>query len=229
MLISRRAFGWGVAALATLGGFQAHADDADWPNVFISPCGQPFRAKPGAPYPVVDWFKQVDKNADGKIDRAEFVADAEAFFKVLDVNKDGVIDSYEVEIYEHNIAPEVLGYTVNVGALDHRDRRQGARLWLAQVMPQGEDQSDDSDSKPTGPIDEIPQGAGPYGLIEVPEPITSADTDFNGIIRKVNFLKLADRRFTTLDTENRGFLTLDKLPKTYVQKRMKKRGGGFHL
>jgi hypothetical protein len=55
----------------------AAADDDDdefaIPNTFISPCGQPFRAPPNAPYPVVDWFKAADKNADGKLDHAEII------------------------------------------------------------------------------------------------------------------------------------------------------------
>src|SRR6185312_9663402 len=30
-------------------------------QLFISPAGQPFRAKPGEPYPVAQWFAQADK------------------------------------------------------------------------------------------------------------------------------------------------------------------------
>jgi hypothetical protein len=226
MLVSRRGLGLGVAALAVVGaGAAGAAGDDDWPNVFISPCGQPFRARPGAPYPVVDWFKQVDKDGDGKIERAEFVADAEAFFKVLDKNGDGVVDSYEVAIYEHNIAPEVLGFNVPVS--DRRRLHDGARLWLAQIAtPDG---GYEQPNEPTRPSDEPPMGAAPYTLIETPEPITAADTDFSGVIRKANFLALADRRFTALDSGDLGYLTLAKLPKTYVQKIFERQKRGFHL
>jgi hypothetical protein len=220
MLISRRNFGLGVAAFASLGAGVANAEP-DWPNVFISPCGQPFRAKMGAPYPVVDWFKQVDKNGDGKIDHDEFIADFEAFFKTLDVNGDGVLSSYEVAMYEHNIAPEVLGYIVQVGALGGTRLSRPARLWLAQDMPEPQG---DTDPMPSESQDDTPQGAAPYGLIQTPEPITGADTSFSGIIRKADFLKLGDRRFTALDDKGLGYLTLAKLPKTYVQKKLGRHG-----
>src|ERR1700722_8716528 len=114
---------------------QADFDDASaWPNVFISPFGQPFRAKDGAPYPVADWFKQVDKNVDGKIDHAEFLADAGVFFDALDVNKDGVLDNFEVSRYERRIAPEILGFRVNVATAETRGVAGlfGGRLWLTQ-------------------------------------------------------------------------------------------------
>jgi hypothetical protein len=77
-------------------------------QLFISPCGEPFRAVAKAPYPVAAWFARADKNGDGAIDRAEFRADADAFFDVLDVNHDGVISGFEVSRYEHLIVPEIL-------------------------------------------------------------------------------------------------------------------------
>ena len=217
MVYSRRGFGWGVAALAMLGAGGTRAATFDWPNVFISPCGQPFRAKAGEPYPVAAWFRQADKNGDGKLDRDEFVADAEAFFKQLDQNGDGVLDSNEVANYEHNIAPEVLGLTVS--ALTPGLGRP--RLWLAQDMGPSGPTDNDYDTDPP------PMGAAPYELEEIPEPIAAADVDFDGVIRKPAFLALADRRFSTLDKDGAGFLLLAKLPKTYVQRHLKR--GGLHL
>src|ERR1700739_4625367 len=74
---------------------QGAGDAVSQPSLFISPAGEPFRAGPGEPYPVVQWFARVDRNHDDRIDRAEFRADAEAFFKVLDKNHDGIIDAFE--------------------------------------------------------------------------------------------------------------------------------------
>ena len=221
------AFGLGAPRIARA---QADFDDASaWPNVFISPFGQPFRAKDGAPYPVVDWFKQADKNADGKIDHGEFMADASFFFDALDVNKDGVVDSFEVQRYERRIAPEILGFRVNVA--DGRARLTaglyGGRLWLAQGGPGGgavmgalpPGAGPDPDAQPRVPhsIDESRNGASPFSFFDQPEPVTAADVDFTGVIRKKNFLRLAEVHFKSLDRKELGYLTLASLPKTHVQ------------
>jgi len=237
MSLSRRTFGWSLAGLVAACAIPAAARDPDdWPNVFIAPMGKPFRAKLGAPYPVVDWFKEADKDGDGKLDHAEFIADAGAFFDVLDLNHDGALSSYEVAVYEHNVAPEILGYNVAVSDLRGAPSlpglslpgHDGARLWLAQIsQPQvGLEQPNEA----TAQTEVIPEGAAPFGLLETPEPLTAADVDFSGVILKANFLKLADRRFNTLDHNQDGYLTLAKLPKTFVQKKLERAGRkGFHF
>jgi hypothetical protein len=236
-MISRRRFGWTLAALAVASGagasraLAAPDDDDATPNVFISPCGQPFRARTGDPYPVGLWFKQADKNGDGKIDRAEFLADAEAFFKVLDVNGDGVLDSREVSRYEHGIAPEILGYRVTVGDLRGGAGLYGGRIWLAQSSPiQGNapiapSEDEPQEARPPHDIDESGQGASPYGFFSEPEPVMAADENLNGRIRKDAFLRLAGRHFDRLDPNGDGYLTLAKLPKTPIQLRVEKERG----
>jgi hypothetical protein len=78
------------------------------------------------------------------------------------------------------------------------------------------------DPRPPHDIDESMQGAAPYGFFAEPEPVMAADENLNGIIRKVGFLRLAGRHFDRLDPDNTGFLTLDKLPKTEIQKRVER-------
>jgi hypothetical protein len=115
------------------------------PGLFISPSGQPFRSARGEPYPVVRWFAQADKNGDGRIDRAEFRADAEAFFRVLDSNHDGVIDAFELQAYEEKVAPEILGaFRVRVGPgrtsprrSSRRPSRRVRRLWAQAARRSG--------------------------------------------------------------------------------------------
>jgi hypothetical protein len=241
MSISRRAFGLGCAGLVVASAAPASAafDLDDLPNVFIAPMGKPFRAKDGAPYPVVDWFKAADKNGDGKLDHAEYMADAGAFFDVLDLNHDGALSSFEVEVYERRVAPEILGLKV-VGDLRGARGDGKARLWLAQYgggvgggglgdVPVYTDGKAPGDERPD--INEpIPEGAAPFSLLNVPEPLTAADVDFSGVIKKANFLKVADRRFNTLDRNQDGFLVLAKLPKTFVQVRLEKQNRkGFHF
>ena len=197
-------------------------DDDDAPeNVFFSPHGQPFRARTGAPYPVVDWFKQADKNGDGKIDKAEFLADAEAFFKLIDHNGDGVLSHYEVTVYEHNVAPEILGARVQVSDTG------AARLWLAQISRPGPVDPGGASAEGDAPVvkdhlDVSGQGAAPFSFFEEPEPLLAADLNIDGIIRKGNFLKVAGDHFAALDVDGVGYLTLAKLPKTPIQKLVEK-------
>jgi len=209
-------------------------------NVFISPCGRPFRAKPGQPYPVANWFRMADADADGKLDRAEFIADALAFFKLLDRNGDGVIGPDEVAFYEQRIAPEVLGMRVEV-----RGGVTVARpvLQTVQGMPggpggggmpggvggggdnEGESRlgAPDPDEFPhTRPYDASGAGASPYSFFDEPEPITAADTHYRGVISRADFRALAEIHYSTLDSAGLGFLTLEGLPKTPVQRRLER-------
>jgi hypothetical protein len=196
------------------------------PNLFISPHGEPFRGASGTPYPVVEWFHQANKKGDGKLDHDEFVADAAAFFKRLDINGDGALSPYEVRIYEKTMVPEILGGTVSVGMND------GARLWLAQyqspsaginqpIDPAGDHPDETAPPHPKG-LDESGAGASPYGFFQEPEPIMTADFNVNGLILRDNFLKVADMHFTALDEEQKGYLTLNSLPKTTVEKLLEK-------
>jgi hypothetical protein len=227
MIASRRQFALTLAASASgllLRAAPAAAQDDDGlPNVFFSPPGQPFRRPPGAPYPVVDWFKQADKNGDGKLDHAEFMADADAFFTVLDLNGDGVLDGYEVQVYERRVAPEILGFRVPATAAlaPRRAPLWGATLWRAQE-PSGDRQPHDP-VVPKG-LDDSNEGAAPFNFFAAPEPITAADSEFRGRIVKANYLKLAERHFRELDTSGQGFLSLGALPKTKAQIAIEKRG-----
>jgi hypothetical protein len=74
-------------------------------RVFISPAGEPFWPKAGAPDGFEAWFAGVDLRKDGRIDRAEFRADADRFFRQLDPDGDGVIDGFEIAAYEKMVAP----------------------------------------------------------------------------------------------------------------------------
>lgn len=228
-MISRRRFGHLLTALALAPaafGSLALADDDDGapPNVFISPCGKPFRARLADAYPVVVWFRQADKNGDGKLDRTEFLADAEAFFKELDLNGDGVIDNREVSHYERAVAPEVMGFRVDVSELRGGGGLYGGRLWRAQIQGNAPiaPSAEPSEPRPPHDIDESGQGASPYGFFAEPEPVMAADENLNSRIQRAAFLRLAGRHFDRLDAAEDGFLTLDKLPKTGIQLRVEK-------
>lgn len=186
-------------------------------QLFVSPCGEPFRATADAPYPVAAWFAHADANHDGAIDRAEFRADADAFFDVLDVNHDGVLSGFEVSRYEHQVVPESLG---RMSRLDGRPR-----IILAQAggmggggitlppLPDGEDAFERK--QPAAPSMD---GLAPFNLLREPEPVASSDRDLDGRITRAEFEAAADRRFSRLDVGGSGKLTLASLPMTAQQK-----------
>ena len=78
------------------------------------------------------------------------------------------------------------------------------------------------DPRPPHDIDESMQGAAPYGFFAEPEPVMAADENLNGRIKKDAFLRLAGRHFDRLDADEVGYLTLDKLPRTEIQKRVER-------
>jgi hypothetical protein len=175
-------------------------------SLFISPAGQPFRAGPGEPYPVAKWFAQANTAHDGRLTRAEFRADAEAFFRVLDENHDGVIDGFEVNDYEQTIVPEIMG------AYSGGDAGSGGRRGRG-----GPSAPNGRPGAPSAGANAVLQGAAVYGLLNEPEPVTATDTRLDGRITLAEFLAAADRRFDKLDPKQLGYLTLDALPKTPAQ------------
>ena len=197
-------------------------------NMFISPAGKPYRGRPGEPYPSAVWFAQVDTDHDGRISRDEFRADAEAFFRELDTDHNGVIDGFEIAAYEKAM-PEILprlrdlapgeGMDLSLGRTDDR-RGQGGGLG-------------GGGSRGRRGAADGRQGAGLFGFLDQPEPITVADTDLDGHVTLAEARAAADRRFDILDKNADGYLTLTELPKTPVQafaerreaQRLKRSGG----
>jgi Ca2+-binding EF-hand superfamily protein len=183
-------------------------------SLFISPAGQPFRAGPGEPYPVARWFAQADRDGDGKLDRAEFMADAIAFFDSLDKNHDGVIDGFELSAYEQDVAPEILGaYRPPPGGQRMRGGQGGAKK---------------RDRKAAAGDEEVLGGAAPYELIPLPEPVAAADVNLTGQVTLADFTAAMKRRFDQLDTKGAGYLTLADLPKTPTQQQMIKAAAENH-
>ncbi len=158
-------------------------------HLFISPMGQPFRSASGQPYPVVQWFKAADANHDGKLDKAEFKADAQSFYDVLDRNRDGLVNDSEIVYYETVLVPE-LDASGHAAEYDTSDK-----------------------TKLAGDL----QGAAPYALINDAEPVRSADDSFIGRLTLKAFLARADHNFDVLDERGQGFLVLEDLPRTQAQ------------
>ena len=208
-----------IAALVAALAASASAQDirsSDTINLFISPCGEPFEAPKNAPYPIVNWFNGADANHDGKLDITEMRDDAARFFQFLDRNHDGVIDSQEVSFYEYRIVPEIL--TPPTSALQTGIVRVALQTPgdIAPVSPEAPG-SNNIDKQELNAM----QGAVFYSLFREPEPVRSADRNFDYRITPKEFLDLSDRHFKALDVNNQGYLTLAQLPKTEAERRSK--------
>lgn len=174
---------------------------------FVSPMGEPFRPPSSGEAPIARWFVQADRNRDGKLTVDEMQADADRFFVRLDTNQDGQIDPDERKTYEQEIAPEV-----QVNSDWRRTRSEAA---LAAQRRQA-DEAGDGPQKPRHDahdgyrINGL-QGAARYGILNIPQPVASADADFNRAVSRAEFQQAAAYRFKLLDGNEQGWLTLPEL------------------
>jgi Ca2+-binding EF-hand superfamily protein len=166
--------------------------------VFISPMGEPFRRTQGPGEPVERWFQGADTDHDGAIGVTEFQADAARFFATLDVNHDGEIAPDEINRYETQVAPEVqtgIRMTTFGNANNRRLRlRPGEGLF----------------------------GMGSQALLAIPEPVVSADADFNRGISPSEFRHAAGQRFLLIDRNHDGRITHDELSPPPVEDRRRR-------
>jgi Ca2+-binding EF-hand superfamily protein len=172
---------------------------------FISPMGEPFRSTSEAP--IARWFGRADRDRDGMLTADEMQLDADHFFARLDSNRDGQIDPDEIRTYEWEVAPEIQ---VNS---DWRRRRGQA---APEPKPAPDDLSgygprrrghDEHDGYQINGL----QGAARYGLLNIPQPVASADADFNRAITRQEFRQAASNRFRLLDGNGQGRITLPEL------------------
>jgi hypothetical protein len=165
---------------------------------FISPMGQPFRARTPGQDTLADWFHQADRNHDGALTVDEMEADAERFFATLDTNGDGQIDPDELKRYEWQVAPEI---------------QVGSRFRSARAALSGEHGRDESKRRDLGSdgLDAGLQGGARYTLLNIPEPVSAADADLDRAVSRNEFRQAAIERFQLLDTKRLGKLTLPDL------------------
>lgn len=170
---------------------------------FISPMGEPFRSTSEAP--IARWFGRADRNRDGTLTTDEMQLDADRFFARLDSDHDGQIDPDEIRAYEWEIAPEI-----QVNSDWRRRRDQPA---IAEQVKSDRDSDDGPrrhDEHDGYRIDGL-QGAARYGLLNIPQPVASADADFNRAITLIEFRQAASNRFKLLDEGGLGRITLPEL------------------
>ena len=152
--------------------------------VFISPMGEPFRRAQAPGEPNERWFAGADGDHDGGVTVVEFQADAARFYATLDVNSDGEIAPDEMIRYETQVAPEVQA---GIGMAIVRNNRRRLRP------------------------EDGPYGRGTQALLYIPQPVISADADFNRGVSPAEFRHTAGQRFLLIDRNHDGRLTRDEL------------------
>jgi Ca2+-binding EF-hand superfamily protein len=145
--------------------------------------GEPFFGSPGRDG-LDTWFAETDRNHDGVITVDEMTVDAQRFFETLDTNHDGEIDPDEIAHYENVVAPEV---------------RRGPPIGM------------EASATGAGPQGHGAGAGGRFGLLQIPEPVASADADFNRGVSSDEFRRAAIQRFQLLDADHKGRLTLSEL------------------
>jgi len=174
---------------------------------FISPMGEPFRPPSSGEAPIARWFTQADRNRDGVLTAEEMQADADRFFARLDDNHDGQIDPEEITAYEWDIAPDV-----QVNSNWKRPRGEAAaKPQLNPDRPSSEGLRNRGEDQHDGYRMDGLQGAARYGLLNIPQPVASADSDFNRAITLAEFRQAASYRFSLLDNHGQGRITLPEL------------------
>lgn len=166
---------------------------------FISPMGEPFRAKTTADNTLANWFNQADRNHDGALTVDEMQADAARFFAILDTNQDGEIDPTELAYYEWEVAPDIQ-------VMSKTRRVPGETAAVTKRRPP-QNLEDEAQLGLAGTL----QGAARYGLLNIPEPVAAADTDFDRGITLGEFEAAAAERFQLLDAARTGALGLAQL------------------
>lgn len=174
---------------------------------FISPMGEPIRARTPNEDTLARWFNQADRNHDGFLTPDELVADAVSYFAILDTNNDGQIDPDELQRYEWQVAPEI-----QVNARLRKARVPGEKSSKADADPNGDDSDRGQRRRPSDRnMDYGPQGAARYALLNMPEPVSAADADLNRAVTLQEFKDAALQRFALLDKQHTGRLTLQEL------------------
>jgi hypothetical protein len=165
-------------------------------RLFVSPMGEPFEGDKANP-PALAWFTGADADKDGRLSIYEFQDDAQRFFKILDLDKSGEIDPQENERYEVMIQQAIADTGGGLG-----------RGIISSNLPNS---SDDGPSRTTVYVRH--GGASRYNWLGIPQPVMSADANFNRGVTAAEFDRAAITRFRLLDKNGDSMLDKDELPK----------------
>jgi hypothetical protein len=184
-----------MLALAACNGDEAHKP---FTIAVTTPNGEPLPTpplqgfdSPGCPPILGTWFDRIDTNHDGFVDKAEFMADAEAQFASMDLNHDGIVTPGTLAQYRAGFEGHGPLKPLNSRAGGSDD---GAPVQVAEAKLYGKQGSS---------LTSLTQGGGYDPRIE-PDPVMSADTSLRFQVTKKDFMDQAVRRFARLDIDKSG-------------------------
>lgn len=175
-------------------------------GLFIAPDGEPFRQGDGR----AAWFAGADADHNGSLALAEFRADAMRFFKALDVDGDGMISGKENQLYETKIAPEITRMSLDSQRGGRGGGGPGGGLG-GGGPPGGGPPGGGKRAMKGGPI--AREGAARFSMLNEPQPVRGADANLDYRITADEWARTAGKRFSILDKDGDGRLTLETLPK----------------
>lgn len=190
-------------------------------QVFIAPCGRPYRVAKGEAYPVALWFAEADTNRDSRLTELELRADALRFFAELDRNKSNLLEPDEQLRYSNEVAPEVLSADFSLNgapALFWNVQQNSGSVWRGPKTGQGT-----APTRRLGSYAASINGAARFMLIPRVNPVASTNVEMRIDIRPNDLAAQASRDFETLDRSRKGFLLFADLPPTIVQQRAQRR------
>lgn len=179
----------GVAVLlASCGGSERTREP---PPVPVSPNGEPLvLAIPGTvgalscDEALARWFDEADTNHDGRLDPAEFLADAQRWFTTMDSNHDGSVTPDELTQLRLKLTPPTVR-TARDTAIERTDERRRGRGWFA--------------GEPT------------RIAADRPDPVMSADLNLDNRVTWEEFKAQSERTFAGLDRNRDGRLGKDEV------------------
>lgn len=133
------------------------------------------------------WRQTADRNRDGRLDLAEVLADADAFFAEVDTNRDGFLTAIELEAYRERIAPGAYAdeaFSVSTGGNnpDRKPRSASAPGPTRQLERRGR-----------------------------PDPVMAADANLDFRVSREELAAKVKERFAHLDGDGDGDLDLGEL------------------
>ena len=179
------------------------------PTLFVSPMGEPFR-EPSREAGLERWFAGADSDGDGALSADEMRRDAARFYALLETDTDGEIEPSEMTRYESEIAPEIQ---LGRGPMTRREILRMRRDDEEAGRPQGGVLTGPKRIRGGNVFGDVEdrEGAGRFGLINMPQPVMDADSDLNRGVSAAEFAAAAGRRFLLLDTDKDGRLARPEL------------------